>query len=86
MNKRICTLFLAFLLLLSLVGCKKQPEVTVVPTAEDGEVFVFPENETDFGTLRTPRQSGERLYLQNLLPARPGRHRSALCGRHHALL
>ena len=73
MNKRICTLFLAFLLLLSLIGCKKQPEVTVVPTAEDGEVFVFPENETDFGTLRTPgSQESAYTYKTFFLPAQDG--------------
>ena len=59
MIKRLFALLLAALLLLSLVACKgktesEAPAAKNDKTAADGEAFVFPENETDFGILRPP--------------------------------
>ena len=73
MNKRIQALFLAFLLLLSLAfGCKGKEAEPAAPAnvAADGESFVFPENETDFGMLRTPgSQEAKYTYKTFFLPA-----------------
>jgi hypothetical protein len=73
MNKRIQALFLAFLLLLSLAfGCKGKEAEPAAPAnvAADGETFAFPENETDFGLLRTPgSQEAAYAYKTFFLPA-----------------
>ena len=73
MNKRIQALFLAFLLLLSLAfGCKGKEAEPAAPAnvAADGETFAFPENETDFGLLRTPgSQEAAYAYKAFFLPA-----------------
>ena len=76
MNKRIQALFLAFLLLLSLAfGCKGKEAEPAAPAnvAADGETFAFPENETDFGLLRTPgSQEAAYAYKAFFLPAQDG--------------
>ena len=59
MKKRLFTLLLALSLLLSCIACKgktdsEAPAAKNDNVAADGEAFVFPENETDFGLLRTP--------------------------------
>ena len=75
MKKRLFTLFLALLLLLSLVACKDKtaadaPAPKSENVAPDGEAFVFPENETDFGILRTPgSQENAYTYKTFFLPA-----------------
>ena len=74
MKKRLFTLFLALLLLLSLVACKDKtaadaPAPKSENVAPDGEAFVFPENETDFGILRTPgSQENAYTYKTFFLP------------------
>ena len=75
MKKRMFTLFLALMLLLGLVACQgKTAEEAAAPkndnVAADGEAFVFPEGETDFGTLRTPgSQEAAYTYKTFFLPA-----------------
>ena len=75
MKKRLFTLFLALLLLLSLVACKDKtaadaPAPKSENVAPDGEAFVFPENETDYAALRTPgSQEAKYTYKTFFLPA-----------------
>ena len=77
--KKAISLLLALCLAAALfAGCKgKTTQEASAPKnenlAEDGEAFVFPENETDFGTLRTPgSQESADTYKTFFLPAQDG--------------
>lgn len=69
MKKRLfCVLFAILFAVSMLLACT--PKASAVPTAEDGEAFVFPENETDYAALRTPgSQEAAYTYRAFFLPA-----------------
>jgi len=72
MKHRFASALLALLLIFGmLLGCA--PKTPAVPTAADGEAFVYPENETDFAALRTPgSQEDAYTYRTFFLPEKDG--------------
>ncbi len=65
MKKHFICLLLALVFALSLFACTPEAAVQSVPSAEDGEAFVYPEGETDYAALRTPGSQEDAYTYRN---------------------
>ena len=70
MKQRFASILLTLALVCGLLLSACGPKTPATPTAEDGEVFVYPENEIDYAALRTPgSQEAKYTYQTYFLPA-----------------